>query len=103
MAENDPARLSHIWVGYQPDDICGTIPGHHNVGYRADVQPPGFARPYPDRFAMTTRDAMLKLRADALELGMREAATAYGWSALRYGPDELERELAEIVRGLSLK
>jgi hypothetical protein len=52
---------------------------------------------------MTTRDAMLKLRADALELGMREAATAYGWSALRYGPDELERELAEIVRGLSLK
>lgn len=49
---------------------------------------------------MTMRDAMLKLRSDALELGMREAAMAYGWSALRYAPDELERGLAEIVRGL---
>lgn len=50
--------------------------------------------------SMSIRHAMLKLRTDALERGMREAATVYGWSALRCGDDQLERGLAEIVRGL---
>lgn len=47
------------------------------------------------------REMFLKLRADALMLGMYEAATAYGWSALRYTRDQLETEIAEIVRGLA--
>lgn len=46
------------------------------------------------------REMFLKLRTDALERGMREAATVYGWSALRCGDDQLERGLAEIVRSL---
>lgn len=47
------------------------------------------------------REMFLKLRADALMLGMREAATAYGWSALRHSRDQLEMEIAQIVRGLA--
>jgi hypothetical protein len=50
---------------------------------------------YPDR---EVRFTMIRLRADAIELGFRDAAAAYGNSVIRLGMSAMAAELAACLR-----
>lgn len=41
------------------------------------------------------RDALIALRADAIERGMLELAIVYGWTVIRVGSEVLEEMIKE--------
>lgn len=47
------------------------------------------------------RQTMFRLRADALELGMRDLAAIYGASGIRLGQESLMGSLSELVKQLN--
>lgn len=47
------------------------------------------------------RQTMLRLRADALELGMYDLAIVYGHSVIRLGQESLMGSLSELVKQLN--